>query len=188
MNICAVIMCSGLSRRMGKNKLLMEFKGRRLFEYTVNVVKKCGFSKIIVVTAYDEVADYCNDLTVVRNSSPEKGISVSIWLGTEKAQNADGIMFFTADQPFITKAVIKALIEAFEANNNIIVPVCDGMYKNPVIFPQRYSKELMALHGDVGGKKVYMAHKDDIYEVLFDEIKPFLDFDTEEDIEKFQLQ
>ncbi|MCD8036429.1 MAG: nucleotidyltransferase family protein [Clostridiales bacterium] len=188
MNICAVIMCSGLSRRMGKNKLLMEFKGHRLFEYTVDAVKECGFSKIIVTTAYDEIADYCKDLTVVRNSSPEEGISVSVRLGTEEAQNSDGIMFFTADQPFITKAVIKELIEAFEANNNIIVPVCDGMYKNPVIFPLHYSKELMALHGDVGGKKVYMAHKDDICGVLFDDIKPFLDFDTEDDIKKFQPQ
>ena len=41
MKITAVIMCSGLSRRMGKNKLLMEFRGRKMFEYVFDAVAAC---------------------------------------------------------------------------------------------------------------------------------------------------
>ena len=58
MRVTAVIMCSGFSRRMGENKLLMDFRGKRMFEYTVDTVKKAGFYKTVVVTAYDEIADY----------------------------------------------------------------------------------------------------------------------------------
>ena len=52
MKITAVIMCSGLSRRMGKNKLLMEFRGHKMFEYVFDAVAACDFYNVIVVTAY----------------------------------------------------------------------------------------------------------------------------------------
>ena len=71
MKITAVIMCSGLSRRMGENKLLMPFRGRRLFEYAVDAVREAGFWKTVVVTAYEEIAQYCRDMTVFFNPDNE---------------------------------------------------------------------------------------------------------------------
>jgi len=171
---------------MGKNKLLMDFGGRRLFEYAVEAAKSCDFSEIIVVTSYGEIAEYCRNLSVIRNDCAEEGISASIRLGAENVKNADGIMFITADQPFICPSVIERLIDSFKAEDKITVPVCGGVYKNPVIFPLRYRDELMGLKGDVGGKKVYLSHKDDISEVLFYDDRQFSDIDTENDIKRFR--
>ncbi len=188
MKISAVMMCSGFSRRMGKNKLLMEFNGRRMFEYTVDVLLNCDFDEIIVVTTYEEIALYCRDLTVIMNNAAAEGIAASVRLGAERAADSDAIMFFTADQPFMTTEVIDRLTGVFKAEKRITIPVCGGRYKNPVIFPSRYRNELMRLTGDEGGKRVYMSHKHDISEVLFDDSAPFIDFDTEEEIKKFQQQ
>ena len=113
MKITAVIMCSGLSRRMGDNKLLMLFRGRRLFEYAVDAVREAGFWKTVVVTAYEEIAQYCRDMTVVFNPDNEEGIASSIRLGVLNSGDSGGIMFFTADQPFIGVREINRLTEAF---------------------------------------------------------------------------
>ncbi len=184
MKITAVIMCSGLSRRMGDNKLLMLFRGRRLFEYAVDAVREVGFWKTVVVTAYEEIAQYCRDMTVVFNPDNEEGIASSVRLGVLNSGDSGGIMFFTADQPFIGVREINRLTEAFGDGEKIIVPYLGGQPKNPVIFPSRYKNELAGLTGDFGGKSVYKNHPEDVRKVIFENGLPFADIDTAEDMER----
>ena len=182
MKITAVIMCSGLSRRMGENKLLMDFKGRRLFEYIINTVSEIDFYKILVITPYKEICEYSGNLSVINNTENFKGISSSIKLGAENCGECDGIMFFTADQPFMTGHVIEKLIKCFNENNKIIVPTVNKVFKNPVIFPIRYKKDLLALSDDYGGKYIYTQFIDDVIFEEFNDATPFIDIDTAEDI------
>ena len=39
---------------------------------------------------------------------------------------------------------------------------CDGVDGNPVVFAPEYRNELLALSGDVGGKKVLLAHPEEV--------------------------
>ena len=185
MRVTAVIMCSGFSRRMGENKLLMDFRGKRMFEYTVDTVKKAGFYKTVVVTAYDEIADYCSWADIIRNDEAIEGMSASVRLGVNNCGNCDGIMFFTADQPFIDETVINKLKTVFDETSKIVIPVVNGKAKNPVIFPIRFADELLLLKGESGGKKVYSKHIDEISCVVFDEEKPFIDFDYLADFDNY---
>ncbi|MDD5945356.1 MAG: nucleotidyltransferase family protein [Clostridia bacterium] len=186
--ITAVIMCSGLSRRMGRNKLLMEFGSRRMFEYLTDCVLSCGFYRTVIVTAYKEIAEYTDRAEVVMNPSPEEGASVSVRLGTENRGYCDGIMFFAADQPFMDKKTVSALTEAFEAHDSIIVPRVGGEGKNPVIFPERYAEGLMNINGDRGGRSVYMNNLSDVFFVDFDDETPFSDIDEPKDAENCILK
>ena len=54
--ITAVVMCSGLSRRMGENKLFIPFNGKKMYQHTLDTVIKSGFYRVNVVTSYDEIA------------------------------------------------------------------------------------------------------------------------------------
>ena len=184
MNITAVIMCSGLGRRMGKNKLLMPFRGKRLFEYTADAVSEMDFYKRIAVTAYEEIALYCKNMTVIFNPDNEEGVSSSIRLGAENSGDCDGIMFFTADQPFLDTKAINRLISAFEGEGKITVPFCNGRPGNPVIFPVKYKNDLLELRGDEGGKKIYKAAGSDMLPVVFDDEILFSDIDTYGDLKK----
>lgn len=184
MNITAVILCSGLSRRMGENKLLLPLRGKRLFEYTVDTVEKAGFKKTVAVTSYRDIAYYCKNITVVLNPGNIEGISSSIRLGVQNCGNCDGIMFFTADQPFLDIDTIRILVDAFERENKIIVPRCCGKPANPVIFPIRYRDSLLSLKGDEGGKKIYRSVPKDVSFVDFENEILFSDIDTREDMKK----
>ena len=106
MKITAVIMCSGLSKRMGKNKLLMDFGGNILVDYIINTLTEIDFYRLLAVTSYSEINKYSDRLTIINNSENYKGISSSVILGTNNCGDCDGIMFFTADQPFMNKEVI----------------------------------------------------------------------------------
>ena len=182
MKITAVIMCSGLSRRMGSNKLLMPFNGRKIYEYVLDTVLKCDFYKVIAVTAYDEIGEKYRGIDVVFNPDNEEGISSSIRLGVKLSGNSDAVMFFTADQPCLDVKTVKRLMAAFEERKQIIVPAYEGKTQNPVIFPIKYKDDLLSLKGDNGGKKVYSLFYDDVYEVPFDTELPFFDIDTEDDL------
>ncbi len=188
MKITAVIMCSGFSRRMGKNKLLMPIADKRMFEYVFNTISNIVFYKTIVVTPYDEIKAYAEKKGFVTafNSENEEGISASIRIGTSLSGDSDGIMFFTADQPFIDVQTIHRLIFEFENNNKITVPVLEGENKNPVIFPAKYKKDLLLLTGDVGGKKIIDANKSGVSKVIFENERPFCDIDTIEDFENIK--
>lgn len=181
MRISAVIMCSGFGRRMGKNKLLMEFNGRRMFEHIIDTVKNCSFDKIVAVTSYDEIAEYSSEFTVIRNDGAEEGISASVRLGAEASSDCDAIMFFTADQPLLTSDIILKLISEFKKTGKITIPTVNGKNKNPVIFPIKYLDEIMKLKGEQGGKQIYKMHPKDICSVCFFDEKPFYDIDTIDD-------
>ena len=97
MKIGAVLLCSGLSRRMeNKNKLLIKIDNKPMFQYTVDNVIRCDFDEIVAVTAYDEIEDYClrKDIKTVRNKNSQLGQSQSIKLGTKALYDMDAIAYF----------------------------------------------------------------------------------------------
>lgn len=59
---------------------------------------------------------------------------------------------------------------------------CDGVDGNPVVFAPEYRNELLALSGDVGGKKVLLAHPEEVTRFLAKNPQELADVD-----EKFQL-
>lgn len=190
--ITAVVMCSGLSRRMGENKLFIPFNGKKMYEHTLDTVIKSGFYSVNVVTSYDEIAKKYQGLydrvDVIINKNNAEGISSSIRLGVESSGECDGLMFFTADQPYLDISTINALTDAFIKTDKIVIPFYNGIPRNPVIFPARYKEHLLTLRGDEGGKRIYRRFLDDSYEVLFEKELPFIDIDTRDDLEKLKKQ
>lgn len=181
MNINAVIMCSGLSKRAGENKLLHKIGSKPLYMYTFDEVAKCDFTRIIAVTSYDEIyrcADLCG-FSAIFNYANSEGISASIRLGTIEADNEAGIMFFVCDQPQLKNTTIKKICSFFNGEN-IVVPRYNGDKGNPCIFPPQLRNELMSLSADNGGKSIIARHKNIVTYVDFDFY--LTDIDTKEDL------
>ena len=153
--------------------------------------------KIIVVTAYDEIEKLCkelfaNDCIVVRNQGEQNdGIASSIRKGVEaaiehsvraesKAVSYD--IFFQADQPYVKAELLHEFLDAFlKSKKGIGALSCDGSLRSPNLFSETYRRELLALTGECGGKKIIRSHPDDVfsYPVLTPEF--FVDIDTRED-------
>ena len=184
--ISAIILASGYSKRMGKNKLLLKYKGKSLIEYTIDTVLCCGFSEVILVAREKEVIEIGirNYLKVIKNENATKGISESIKLGILNTRNAEGYMFFTADQPFLDVATIRALQNKFAENSAyIIIPTCDGKRGSPVIFPSIYKEDFLKLQGDVGGKVIINKNLEKVKFVELQDSSKLFDIDTNESYE-----
>lgn len=155
--INAIIMASGFSRRMGKNKLILKYKDGILAESVFKVVDNMGFNEVLVVTQYDEIATLSKKYRFnhVLNYNSEMGQSESIKLGLNNSSDADGYMFFVADQPFLDEIYLKKMIYEFlDDPSSIIIPRSTEKTGNPVIFPRDKKSDLLKLTGDEKGKKV----------------------------------
>lgn len=164
--IGAIIMASGFSRRFGhRNKLLMPIKGKTLIETVVSQLLESGlFSPVVIVTQYDEIEAIYKDnsnVSLVRNRTPEDGITTTMKLGIETIDHVDAYMFVPGDQIGLTIENLETIVEAFKKNGDkIIVPSYGGNNGSPKIFPAVYRDNLMRLQGDVGGKQLINKYLD----------------------------
>jgi len=185
--LSAVIMAAGTSSRMGENKLLMQIDEKAMITHLLDNLPAEVFNKISMIYADDALAELCNKswLRMIKtDGGHEKNITIK--LGTESCSDSDGIMFFVADQPFLKKDTIIKLADSFFKNTSkILIPVCCGRQRNPVIFPQKVFAQLMNLKGDRGGRTVIDNHPELCICIDFEDEKQFTDIDTRQEYERY---
>lgn len=142
MDISAIFMASGYSRRFQGNKLLEPLGRCPLYQYGFKQLQK-GLqmasprltSTIVVVTAYDEIKEWCaaQGAMVCSNNQAAEGISASIRIGVN-AIKRDAYAFFVADRPLLTARTIADFLVGFAASGHSLGAVaCNGTPMNPAI-------------------------------------------------------
>ncbi len=183
-----IILASGFSRRMGKNKLLMNFGEEVILQKVIREIKKSNITKIILVAREDNVIKLGIDegIQVIKNDFAIYGQSYSIKLGLAKADLDNNFMFFCGDQPFIDYYSINKLIGfSLMSKDSIIIPRVKDKIGSPIIFPKFLKNELESLEGDVGGRKVIKDNQDKVKYFDLDNELFLQDIDTLEDYKKF---
>lgn len=187
--ITGIIMASGFSKRMGKDKLLLNINGETLLERVIKAVKGSNIDEIIMTYRNHDVKTIGDkyNLNVIYNSNAEEGQSSSIKVGINAAKPyTDGYMFFVADQPFLTSDIINKIIDIFNRNNSMIVmPLYKDKKGNPVVFPSYLKEELLMLNGDVGGREVIMGNLDRVKYIKIDNFSAGQDIDTWDEYMKY---
>lgn len=189
--INCIVMASGYGSRIGTNKLLLEYRDKKLIEHIMDKILQINFYSRLVVAKDEEVLDIAckKGFKVVENKNSILGQNQSIKLGIENSPVAEGYMFFTGDQPLLSKLTIKKMIDAFKNNpQNIVVPRYKERNGSPVIFSSIFIDELKALKGDKGGREVIKRNKDSLVFIEVENEYELMDIDTWEDYEKLQLQ
>ncbi len=190
MSITAIVMASGLSKRMGKNKLILMYNGKTFIEILLDKLAIL-FDNIIVVASNYNVIKLCDNynnkillkskINIVNNENPELGQSNTIKLGVLATKKNSNYMFFVADQPLLDLETIKILLTTFNEKNKIIVPTNNGRNGNPVIFPNRFKERLLLLEGDVGGKEIIIENKNEVEFINIASPEALKDIDTIDD-------
>ena len=184
----AIVLAAGLSRRMGRPKLLLELKGRPVIRHAVERVIAAGIHPVLVVTGaeHDALARALAGLEVqlAVNPTPESGQGSSVGVGVSALpEGTDAVLIALGDQPGVPAEVIPALIEALkQPGKAIAVPrYADGL-GNPVLFASSVFPELLALGGDRGARAV--IERDPSRLAVVDVASPMpRDIDTLEDFE-----
>ena len=182
--VSAVIMASGFSKRMGENKLFIKFQGETMLERILKIISGIEFHEIILVgkdKATEKSAEKYR-VKYVQNDNSNLGQSESVKLGVSQS-TGDSIVFFTVDQPLLSKDVVLRLMWEFYKKNIITLPVADGQKSTPVFFPREKKTELLKIEGDTGGREV-IKRSSQINKVYFDDSLVFKDVDSFEDLEE----
>lgn len=182
-----IILAAGLSRRMGKNKLLLPLGDSTVISRLLERIPYPLFQEVFLVFSDQRVHTLAAQFPVTPclNREPLAGKSHSIRLGLRGSRAEDGLMFFVADQPLLKRSTITRLLATFCANTaKIVVPEVDGMARNPVIFPTDCRQALQALHGDQGGRGILQDNHDRVCAIPWSCGEEFCDIDTPEDYQQ----
>jgi molybdenum cofactor cytidylyltransferase len=190
-NVAAVILAAGASRRLGRPKQLLEYQGETLVARAVRIAGEAGLNPAIVVLgAHREavLAALANMSAIsVDNSEWQEGIASSMRAGLkaleERSPDAAGVLIMPCDQPRLNSEHLLRLLSSF-AVETISASTYAGVRGVPAVFPRSAFPELMNLSGDTGARKLLVNPPCPVIEVPFE--GGDVDIDTPEDITHLQ--
>lgn len=161
--IGGLLLAAGGSRRLGRPKQLLEFKGKTLIRRAAEALIDAGCEPVVVVLGA-EIEGSRNeldglDVVIVENSKWEEGMSSSIRVGIDRLleleKNIDAVLISLCDQPHVTADKLAQFIDRFSSDQPPIVAAeYDGVAGVPALFDKSVFGSLMGLRGDKGAREI----------------------------------
>ncbi|HEX2970541.1 MAG TPA: nucleotidyltransferase family protein [Bacteroidales bacterium] len=186
-NIAAIILAAGESKRMGRPKMLLPFRGRTIIETVVKNIKDSGIENILAVTGAEReiTANLLNQNSVnfCINNNYREGMLSSVICGIRNISgDPEAIFIFPGDQPLISPVTIKSMISNYRTSEfGIFIPVFKGRRGHPLLIDRHYMMEVEKLNTEEGLRALAIMHPDDVSEVETNDPGILKDFDTYDD-------
>ncbi len=187
MNTALLVLAAGRSRRLGRPKQLLPFRGRPLLDAVLAVARACPADQRLVALggAADDVqgAVDLDGFEVVVNPAYGTGCSSSIAAAVPQlTPDTDVVVLLLGDQPCVTPDSVSRLLAG---RGDALLAVCryDDGIGHPFAFGRDVLPDLARLHGDKAVWKLLEARAEDVVEVTVPGTIP-LDVDTEEDYQR----
>lgn len=188
----ALILSAGTSTRMGRPKPLVPVLGQPLLARVLETVRSVHpFETVVVLGADAERVRKGVDLsgtTVVVNPEFGEGMGSSLRRGAAAAAPSKGpVLILLGDQPFVSPATLRALVERHAAGTaKILVPTFEGVRGNPVLLDRAVLPELGDVRGDIGCRAIFPGHTADLVEVPVKDPGVLIDVDTPEELDRLE--
>src|SRR5215212_1005002 len=179
--VCGLVLGAGGSKRLGRPKQLLPYRGGTLLGHVVGTARACRFDQTVVAIggAADDVREGV-DLSgaqVVVNDAYGEGCSSSIAAALSVVDaRCDVLVLMLGDQPGVTARTVAALL-AGRGGAELAVCRYDDGRGHPIAFARSMFAKLAGLHGDKG---VWRLVDQGAQDVPVDGRIP-LDVDTPED-------
>lgn len=192
----AVLPAAGSSRRMGRPKLLLPFKGGPLVASVVNALLGGGAEEVVLVTSPDdeELQGWARraGITSIVNPDPERGMLSSIREGigalggaAELDRRGITLLVSPADLPNLqAETVLELLRRMRESRAPIAEPVFRGKRGHPLAIAPALIPEIETLDPNVGLRQLRDRHAAELLEMAVEDAGVVQDIDTPEDYER----
>lgn len=187
--ITGIILASGFSNRMGKDKLLIEIEGEKTIERVINACIKSKLDKIIIIYRNEKIKHIADryGIKAIQNNKAYKGQSESMKIGIRNTGKKNSYMFIVGDQPYLDSDTINRLIKEYkDSKSTIAIPYYRKKRGMPLILSNIYRDELLNVSGDKGGRDVIKRNLSDVHIVNIDDEKIGIDIDSIEDLNRLR--
>jgi molybdenum cofactor cytidylyltransferase len=177
----AVILAAGESRRMGRPKAQLQYRGETFLDRLVRLFA-AHCSQVIVVAqealpAIRELAGQESCATFVANPHPERGMLSSLQCGLAAVANsAQAVFFIPVDHPAISDRTIRSLAAAWNGES-LAIPRYQGRRGHPVLIARRMVPEFLGLAPTAQARDIVQRHAIEILYVDVDDPGVLADID-----------
>ena len=153
MQIGALIVAAGMSRRMGEFKPMLSIGSISVAQRVVATLSQAGVSKIVMVTGYNatilERHLSGNGIIFLRNEQYETTqMFDSVKIGLDYLRGkCDRVLFTPVDIPLFTAETVKKLLDT---DAKLACPVCEGQTGHPLMISAELVEHILSDSGEGG--------------------------------------
>jgi molybdenum cofactor cytidylyltransferase len=185
----AILPAAGSSRRTGRPKLLLPYRGGTVVGSLVQALRDGGIAEIVLVTAPDDEALRAwaaqTAVRTVVNPDPDRGMLSSIREGIAWAPKYQQIVICPADLPALRASTVSMVLA--EAGKHLLtVASYQGRRGHPLVIAPSLLPEIETLDLSVGLRELLDRHPDRVHEVSVDDPGAVHDVDTPEEYRELE--
>ena len=184
MQIGALIVAAGMSKRMGEFKPMLSIGSISVAQRVVATLSQAGVSKIVMVTGYNatmlERHLSGNGIIFLRNEAYETTqMFDSVKIGLSYLLNkCDKVLFTPVDVPLFTAKTVKTILDS---GAPLAVPMCEGKQGHPILIAKELIPEILEDSGEMGLKGAMDRCSVPLLRIDVEDFGTIHDADTPED-------
>jgi len=179
-----VVPSSGASKRMGRDKGLLEVEGRSFLRRTVEALSAGGCEPVLAIVADGDEALAAEasraGAVVLLNPDPGEGPITSLRIALEALdRSVAGVAYLPVDHPMVRPDTVADLLGAARSGDAALtIPLYGEKRGHPAIFSRALFLELLDPELEGGAKTVVHRHLPDALLVQVDDVGVTIDIDT----------
>ncbi len=184
MQIGALIVAAGMSKRMGEFKPMLSIGSISVAQRIVATFQQAGITKIVMVTGFNATALERhlagNGIIFLRNERYETTqMFDSVKIGMEYLKDkCDKVLFTPVDVPLFTAGTVRQILDS---QADLACPMCEDRQGHPILIANHLLPEILADQGEQGLKGAMDRCSGELMRIYVDDPGTVHDADTPED-------